>query len=490
MKYALYLMLLISTFSATAQVEITNISFEHNSADLSSDDLSKISEIAGRLNASHDNVISVTMAGFTDTTGTVEYNEQLSWQRTKNVEKALHDLWPGEVTLEWYGERNEGNAHAQTRSVDIIVSIETLPQVEIPKSNAENFIEVFSSVQQKAQQFYIPSNDSSIIIGDQGTVIDIPANSFDIPTAYAGANVTITLKEYYLLSDMLLAGFTTQCGDDLLQSGGMIDVNAYVAGKKVGLRDGKKLHIKFNTKRKLGEMELFAGERNEKGLVVWKRTKTPMTATNTYEFISLLAPAYFKEVSDLKSCPYFFCGLRQQFGMNTTNSQNRRTYGKIDWPAYRAYISEMKKSFGVKYMTELRRAIDEHNKKVGEINQYVVETSSLGLMNCDRFMNYPVEQRTKVIAESRQIDGASGFLAFTAYPAMLSVNYFEDGNIGFSNIGPDMNATLVLIRKDGEKWMLSIQNIVTARDTRVTPAFVEVTPEELKTKLKMLDENG
>lgn len=495
MKHTLYLVLLLVTFSATGQVTLSSLQFEHNSASLTSANQLAINALAQTTLADQDRVISISIIGFTDTTGSNSYNMLLSEQRAHAVANYLSAQLPSslrsKITLSWYGEGSPDITayalHSRQRAVDVVVALQPLQVQTFDEPKEGSFIEQFGHLDQKAQQFIIPSTEPVTITGNQGTVIDIPANSFDIPTAFAGAQVTLTLKEYYALSDMVLAGFTTACGDQLLQSGGMIDVQAYVAGRQVPLKKDRTINIRFNTKRKMGNMQLFKGHRDRNGLVTWSATNTNMNATNNFEYVTLLEPYYFKKSSNNVDCPYLFCGLRNDLGLTSTKYKNKQRFERTDWPAYRAYINEMKRSFNVKTMSALHMAIHEYNRKSKEANQYVVATSELGLMNCDRFLNLPAEQRTKVLADVPTNDACSAFLAFTDLPALMPSNYFETGNVGFTNVGTARDCVLILFKKENDKLFLSMQRIKTGEQTTFAATFEEVSADEMKERMRSLD---
>jgi hypothetical protein len=72
--------------------------------------------------------------------------------------------------------------------------------------------------------------ESLVITGKKGTRLILPPNVFNLPE---GTPVTFTLREAYKMGDMLLENLTTQSGNRMLSSGGMVQITATVDGKSI-----------------------------------------------------------------------------------------------------------------------------------------------------------------------------------------------------------------------------------------------------------------
>jgi outer membrane protein OmpA-like peptidoglycan-associated protein len=69
----------------------TTVQFDFNKYDaLSTDAFNEILQYADRL--MYDSSLKVSIAGFADSTGNAEYNEQLSWMRANDIKKYMTDL--------------------------------------------------------------------------------------------------------------------------------------------------------------------------------------------------------------------------------------------------------------------------------------------------------------------------------------------------------------------------------------------------------------
>jgi len=84
MNVLLWLMYCTASFSITAQTETVSVYFDFNSAQLNGQATHVIHELNKRL-VSEENLFVDEVLGFTDTVGTVEYNESLAMSRIESV---------------------------------------------------------------------------------------------------------------------------------------------------------------------------------------------------------------------------------------------------------------------------------------------------------------------------------------------------------------------------------------------------------------------
>jgi hypothetical protein len=129
------------------------------------------------------------------------------------------------------------------------------------------------------QTFSIDPTKASSITGAEGTIIDFPANAFDTKSK---EKVEIKLQEFYKLSDMVFANLTTQtAGGELIETGGMVNVEAYQGDSKLNLAGGKAINLKFPAKNKKEGMQTFLGQKDERGNIVWEEALS-LGSSETY----------------------------------------------------------------------------------------------------------------------------------------------------------------------------------------------------------------
>ena len=116
-----------------------------------------------------------------------------------------------------------------------------------------------------------PSSDTTLF-GPQGTRIFISSGTFQLPDRSTATDaVTVQLKEFYRQSDIVLADLSTRCGNQLLETGGMIYLNAFSGGHELVMRPDKKIMVHFpKAKYDNRNMSLFYAD----------STATPSAVTN------------------------------------------------------------------------------------------------------------------------------------------------------------------------------------------------------------------
>lgn len=151
-------------------------------------------------------------------------------------------------------------------------TIELLNQEEVQSPQlttvTKNKTENFKLPEKEFQYFTINPKRDTIIKGNEGTAIEIKANSF------TGNNilVTIKLKEFYKVSDIVFANLTTvTTKGEIIETGGMIYLEAITEkGKKLELRPDVSIQLKFPFKARKPDMQLFSGELNNDKDIIWK----------------------------------------------------------------------------------------------------------------------------------------------------------------------------------------------------------------------------
>jgi hypothetical protein len=127
------------------------------------------------------------------------------------------------------------------------------------------------------QNFTIKSNKDTIIKGEKGTQLHFPMNAF--AGVAENTPIDIKLKECYDYASIIAEHLTTKSGDNLLQTGGMIYVQAFANGKELTLQ--KPMEIQFSSaESKLKGMQLFTGERkmDRNGAMNWTPLNPSMDA--------------------------------------------------------------------------------------------------------------------------------------------------------------------------------------------------------------------
>lgn len=238
------ILLLLTSISLTCYSQEHVIYFDLNKSDLKQ---TQVDELRHWISTKKTGTLN--LYGYTDTTGTITYNRNLAAKRIEAVREQLAKL-DSEYTIQEtnYGEeRSSGSLDMENRKVVIKVE-EDIYQKRKPNYNASESIEIDNS-------------KDTIITCKKGTRIFIPKNAFVLGNKKTLSTPKITFKvtEYYDVSEMIDANLTTQSDGKILETGGMIYVEAYSNNLKCDLDKNKQLGIQFGGNSASDSMQIFNG---------------------------------------------------------------------------------------------------------------------------------------------------------------------------------------------------------------------------------------
>ncbi len=133
------------------------------------------------------------------------------------------------------------------------------------------------SLKKAPQIFTIDSKKDTTIVCNEGTKLNVKANSFvDANNNIVEGNISIAVTEYYKLSDMLLANLTTTSNNKQLETGGMLFIEAKKKDSILKLKENAGIEIQFPKQNKKDNMQLFSGEWKD-GIINWSLEKPQVT---------------------------------------------------------------------------------------------------------------------------------------------------------------------------------------------------------------------
>jgi hypothetical protein len=134
--------------------------------------------------------------------------------------------------------------------------------------------ELFSKISTPRQKFTINIKADTSIICIHGTVISIPKDCFVNKNGnIINDNVTIEVVEALTLSDFLRNDLQTVSGDKLLQSAGMIYIDASSENESLTFGEKKSLYVELPTNIKKPGFKVFNGTHDEQGNINWDENK-------------------------------------------------------------------------------------------------------------------------------------------------------------------------------------------------------------------------
>lgn len=130
--------------------------------------------------------------------------------------------------------------------------------------------------------FKIKTNHDTIIETKDGIVVYIPADAFDT----SEPTVDFLIQDAVKTEDILMAGLSTITADGQeLETGGMFYVDAFVNGNRVDLK--KELTVDVPSGEPKAGMQLYNGEQNVNGEIVWNNPKPLESFLNPVEITTL-----------------------------------------------------------------------------------------------------------------------------------------------------------------------------------------------------------
>ena len=273
------LLLLTGLGNSYAQTTLsTSIYFASGKHSLDSKALTELEQFLTEAQQLSD--FDLDLKAYTDDVGSAKYNERLAQRRAKSLENFLSEnkIEATKTETQSIGEI------ALTSDFDIKTERKNNRRVDIVLTPffPQSLNDFFSYISDRQLQKFMIDNETDVFItGKKGTEIDIPANSFVDANGKVVTDVNITLKEAYSYEDMLSHNLGTISGDQLLESGGMIYIEAQnAAGDKLTLAENSSIEIGMPSSKPLpDDMQLFLANRNNAGDdMSWNATGTPFQA--------------------------------------------------------------------------------------------------------------------------------------------------------------------------------------------------------------------
>ncbi len=209
-----------------------------------------------------NNPTEVILEGFADTVGTTAYNRLLVKRRLEAIEDVLLDVDQTiRIKKNNFGEEKSLLNEVAFRKVDIISS-------SIKYSSKEPNYKL-------PQSFLIDNMNDTIIECEDGTKIEIPQNSLIVKETRTKPKglIKFQVTEYYDVPEMIDANLTTQSGHEILETGGMLYIQAFSDDKECVIKDQFDIGINFRGITENDSMHVFTGIETKDG-VDWELLKT------------------------------------------------------------------------------------------------------------------------------------------------------------------------------------------------------------------------
>ncbi len=260
------------------------IYFERNSAELSEEALSELSDFVEAFGLRP--LANIRISGHTDADGSEAYNRTLSLERTSSVKDYIqqNQRLPDAVILNGFGESAPIADNASAKGQGLNRRVEVV--VELSKAG---YSDSWKRFEPKSQIFERDASAAFELKGTGGTIIKFPAEAFvDGYGNSVDGMVEIALTEYINPSDFLFGGLHTQSDERLLETGGTVFIEAKNNAGRLKLKDDKTIELGFATRVEGDNMQTFYGEVSENGLN-WRaaaQASNSAVAFNSFRYLS------------------------------------------------------------------------------------------------------------------------------------------------------------------------------------------------------------
>lgn len=315
---------------------------------------------------------------------------------------------------------------------------------------------LFSPKYKPTQTYWIDPTKDSEIKGEEGTKILVRKNSILGPdgSPFTG-EARIELAEYYSDADILLSGLSTASGERMIETKGMIRIEAFSSeGKKGSLDKSKPMEITFASESE-SDYKIFYGEKSSEGRIDWSNG----------------APTAFR--SNLSVQPSF--KNAQTTVLDVKGSRKAAPKNAIPAPA----------------SDEAPRVIEFPEQTVGPM-PLQFQVIAFGWINCDRFLEFnplvPLLLNVSAAEAGDKENPQYYYLIFhdikSVMPAYIDL---EKKTLYFPNLPPGKKATVLGLKKSGEtKWMYWSKSVTVGKEDPLSPDWTIYGAKELESKVKLL----
>jgi hypothetical protein len=416
-----------------------------------------------------------------------------------------------------------------------------------PDKPKATLAEFFAQLEKPSQEFSIDDSRDTVINGNDGTALLIPANTFN-----TRGKVTIVLKEYYSYEDIITNKLCTTSDGKQLVSGGMIHLTAMADGKEVDMQPGESIRWFIpDTSSINSEMQLFKGQTNQD-----IRNRTLNISSSTIDTISSLSNSNFSQINwapqyqafgnsalitevkalDLRDFPYHISTGKKTKAfyymykgselskdeLITLLKSRNKWYDKIiirkdeheeDWCTYNLFTKEVINCYTslgdtmtisprlakiyklpvfdtITYLNRnaIRRQVSgSFQANLMKLNEkFSVELKNLGWVNCDRFYNDP-RPKMQYFVDLR--DTASNYYTLLVFDKLKSMmtGVVYGNKVIFEGVPEGETAKVISVGiKDG-KPVAAMESIQISRTTLSGLKFEETTPTAFKEQAATMD---
>jgi hypothetical protein len=416
-------------------------------------------------------------------------------------------------------------------------NVEKKEEKEIKEIVLQKFLSQLASPK---QVFTISNQEPHQIVCKDGTKLNIKANTFtSVDKKTIEGNVALEIKEAYTYTDMIVNNLHTVSNGNLLESGGMVYINATQNATQLDIDISKPIQVEMPTSNKKDDMQLFNLDKGNwvangqvqsvhsekfrrKDITVFNLLESPKWRVNlkgkmiakfdipqncpksNEEMLNILQKKYGKNYDQVKVRRLMINTKRILF-INDNDDGNRWYNNKeivgdsISLPYWIASkwnlvntndsIKYEKENYldSIIFLINQKEKFDRNVEKEKIFGSYNFSLRNFGWINCDRFYNKKNLIENFSIFEKNYTENevVSSMLLFPKLNSLLN-GLNRNGISLFNNIPNNKNVYFVAFKTTTNKVLTCIQQLTTSKETAKAEDFIELTPTQVKAKLDAL----
>lgn len=359
-----------------------------------------------------------------------------------------------------------------------------------PSSDLNSDLLDLSESLNPTQEFKISPYSDTTIVGKQGTLISIKTGSFVTKDGSAvETEVQINLKEVYSPSEMILNGLSTTSNGKLLETSGMINIQATSKGRKLELKSDSPLKISFKKINDGNYMRTFLGERDSLGMN-WVIDKN-----NTYDTIKVTKRAEaIALLSNNREKSIFYNKTEAIIGQDTIDITNPGEFS----PDIESIVSYSSQPYDTATSNDAVVDIPDFyfdstspESEITNRPEYQIyntlHSTGLNWINCDRFLK--LETISSFYIQNSDSNYSYLFLVFKDMNSIMG-GWIEKDLAGFYNVPEGYEATIVSISKRDDKFYFAKETLTLEEQNEpLKMKSKELSLEEIKIELEKFDKD-
>ena len=425
----LLLILLLITLIDQACAQQLNVYFGHNSDVVGVNDLLKLQSFLESTSELEGNYL---LYGFADTVGNSSYNLKLSEKRVDAIQNRLYNYGIDSQRIQTF-YKGEVSSHNRdlfySRRVEVVFM-----KSNVADGSINTFDDFIESVTPQKQQFYLFADTDTVIEGKKGTVVEFGRDILEFPDgSFVMGAVKIELTEYYNTPDFISDNLTTTSDSFLLETGGMIKLEAFSNGQTLQIKSGESLVIKF-PKRSEQAFQPFYGKRLADGSMNWQtesKEKEEEAFSVTIDENGALIVVN-KEYADMRNKYLLY-----------DSSTGKFMSDKQEFELYEKRLEKL-----TLLSEELEKSIEEQKKIDKEENYVRLLSSRFGYFNCDRYRRDVKPVKIKMICKAQDFIPQKAYLILQG--SMVNLDYIN-GEYFLKMRLPHNTSSQVLIIAENKK---------------------------------------